>query len=190
MLDTMTYEIEFPDGRSDEHSANVIADNIHAQCDIEGIQYNLIEGIVDQKTDGPVEPADMYIKHGSNTQVRKTTKGWHSCVEWNDGPTRWDRLEDLKERNPVEVDQYAAAKSFLDTPAFVWWDPHVLKKRSRIISAIIKRYHKRTRKFGIEVPKRWDDCVRLDKENENTLWQDVVSKEMKNVRIGLKILNG
>jgi hypothetical protein len=32
--------------------------------------------------------------------------------------------------------------------------------------------------------------VRLDKENDNTLWYDTVRKEMKNVRIALKILNG
>jgi hypothetical protein len=104
MLDTRTYEIEFPDGRSDEYTANVIADNMYAQCDIEGRQYNLMEGIVDHKTDGhAVEPADMYIKHGSNTQVRKTTKGWNLCFEWKDGTTSWERLTDLKESNPVEV---------------------------------------------------------------------------------------
>jgi hypothetical protein len=32
--------------------------------------------------------------------------------------------------------------------------------------------------------------VKLDKENDNTLWQDAVRKEMKNVRIVFKILNG
>jgi hypothetical protein len=36
MLDTMTYEIEFPDGRSDEYTTNMIAENMYAQCDIEG----------------------------------------------------------------------------------------------------------------------------------------------------------
>jgi hypothetical protein len=66
----------------------------------------------------------------------------------------------------------------------------VLQKRTRIISAVTKRYHKRTHKFGIEVPKNWDDFVRLDKENYNTLRQDAVRKEMKNVRIAFKILNG
>jgi hypothetical protein len=76
-----------------------------------------------------------------------------------------------------------------DAPAFVWWVPHVLKKRSRIIAAVAKRYHRRTHKFGIEVPKSWDDCVRLDKENDNTLWQDLVRKEMKNLRIPFQILN-
>jgi hypothetical protein len=78
----------------------------------------------------------------------------------------------------------------LNTPSFIWWAPYVLKKRTKIIAAATKRYHNRTHKFGIEVPKSWDDCVNLDKENDNTLWQDAVRKEMKNVRIAFKILNG
>jgi hypothetical protein len=78
----------------------------------------------------------------------------------------------------------------LDTPAFVWWNSHVLKKRTRIIAALTKHYHTPTHKFGIEVPKSWDDCVRLDKENDNTLWQYAVRKEMNNFRIAFKILNG
>jgi hypothetical protein len=105
ILDTRTYEIYFPDGCSDEYTTNVIAENMYAQCDIEGRQYNMMEGIVDHKTDGrTIELADMYIKHGSNIKVRKTTKGWHFCVEWKDGTTSWERLADLKESNPVEVD--------------------------------------------------------------------------------------
>jgi hypothetical protein len=164
MLDTRNYEIEFPGGRSDEYTVNVIAENMYSQCDIEGRQYNLMEGIVDHKTDvHAVEPADVYIKHGSNNKVRKTTKGWDLCVEWKYGTTNWERLVDLKESNPVEVAEYDAAKSLIDTPAFVWWAPHVLKKRTRIIAAMTKRYHKRTHKFGIEVPKNWYDCMRLDK---------------------------
>jgi hypothetical protein len=100
MLDTRTYEIEFPDGHSDEYTANVIAENMYAQSDTEGRQYNLMEDIVDHKTDGhAVEPDDMYIKHGSNKQVRKTTKCWNLCVEWKDRTTSWERLLDLKERN-------------------------------------------------------------------------------------------
>jgi hypothetical protein len=76
MLDTRNYEIEFPDGRSDEFTTNVIAENMYAQCDIEDRQYNLMEGISDHKTDGhTIEPVDMYIKYGSNKKVRETTKG-------------------------------------------------------------------------------------------------------------------
>jgi hypothetical protein len=102
----------------------------------------------------------------------------------------WERLSDLKESNPVEVEvaEYAVSKSLLDAPYFVWWAPHVLKKHIIIIDDVTKRYHKRTHKFGIEVPKSWDDCVRLDKENDNTLWQDTVRKEMNNFRITIKIM--
>jgi hypothetical protein len=112
------------------------------------------------------------------------------CIELKDATTRWDGLVDLKEINSVEVSEYAAAKIFLDAHDVVWWAPHVLKKRSRISAYVTKRYHQCTHNFGIEVPKSWYDCVILDKENDNTLWQDAVRKEMKNVRIAFKILNG
>jgi hypothetical protein len=71
MLDTRTYEVEFPDGRSDEYTANVIAEDLYAQCDEDGNQINLMDCIVDHKIDGhAVDRADMYNKHGINTQVR------------------------------------------------------------------------------------------------------------------------
>ena len=44
-------------------------------------------------------------------------------------------------------------------------------------------------KFGIEVPKAYEDCVRIDKENGNTLWQqDVIRKEVAKVRVASKTL--
>jgi hypothetical protein len=123
-----------------------------------------MEGIVDHKTDGnAVEPAYMFITHGSNNKVIKTTKGWNLCVEWKDGTTSWEHMMDLKESNPVEVAEYSAMKSLIDAPDYVWWTPHFLKMHSRIIAAVKKCYHKHTHKSGIEVPKSWDDCVRLDK---------------------------
>jgi hypothetical protein len=81
ILDTRTYNVEFPDGRSEEYTANVIAENMYAQCDEEGNQFLMLQDIVGHKTDGhAVERADMYIKVGSNRQIRKTTKDWHLCV--------------------------------------------------------------------------------------------------------------
>jgi hypothetical protein len=104
---------------------------MYAQCDIEGRKYDLMEGIVYHKTDEhAIEPADVYIKHGSNNKVRKTTKVSNLCVEWKYGTTIWERLVDLKESNPVEVADYAASKSLLNTADFVWWSQHVLRKRS------------------------------------------------------------
>jgi hypothetical protein len=70
---------------------------MYAHYDKEGNQFNIMDCIIDHKKDGhAVERADMYIEHGSNKHVRKTTKGWHLCIEWKDGTTSWDRLADLK----------------------------------------------------------------------------------------------
>jgi hypothetical protein len=137
----------------------------------------MIQDIVGHTNDGhAVERADMYIRVGRKKQIRKTTKGWHLCVEWKDGTTYWERLADLKESNPVEVDEYAVTKNLHDEPYFAWWVPHVLKKRNRIIASVTKRYHKFTHKFGIQVPKTWDEAVKLDEVNGNTLWQDAIRK--------------
>jgi hypothetical protein len=75
ILDTRTYNVEFPDGRHEEYTANGISDNMYAQCDEEGSQFILLQDIAGHKTYvHTVERADMYIKVGSNTQIRKTTK--------------------------------------------------------------------------------------------------------------------
>ncbi|KAI2513194.1 Reverse transcriptase (RNA-dependent DNA polymerase) [Fragilaria crotonensis] len=189
ILDTRTYEVEFPDGQTAELAANIIAQNMYAMCDTEGNQYLLLAGIVDhRKDDSAIERPDMYIQRGSNQQIRKTTKGWRLCVEWRDGSTSWERLADLKESNPVEVADYAVSKGIDTEPAFAWWVPFTLKRRNRIIAAVNSRYHKRTHKFGIEVPKTFDDCVRIDNGNGNTMWQDAVRKEMSKVRIAFQTL--
>ncbi len=50
------------------------------------------------------------------------------------------------------------------------------------------RYHKRTHKFGIAVPKAVRDANELDRLNGNTLWADAIAKEMTEVRKAFDIL--
>jgi hypothetical protein len=119
----------------------------------------------------------------------QTTKGWSMCLEWKDGSTSWERLADLKESNPVEIADYAVTHGSESKPVFAWWVPFTLKHQSRIIAAVNKRYHKRTHKFGIEIPKTYKDCVRMDKENGNTHWQDAIQKEMTKVRVPFTTLS-
>jgi hypothetical protein len=47
LLDTRTYLVEFPDGAELEYSANTIAENMYAQCDIDGNQWLLRDAIID-----------------------------------------------------------------------------------------------------------------------------------------------
>ena len=190
LFDTRAYVIEFPDGMEAEYTANIIAENMYAQCNADGEQYLLLNGIKDHKKDGnAVEKADAYLNINGKSHRKKTTKGWRLCVEWKDGSTSWERLADLKESNPVELAEYAVAVGIEDEPAFKWWVPFTLNKRDRIIAKVNTRYHKRTHKFGFEVPKTVADALRIDKENGDDRWEKAIAKEMGKVRIAFKILS-
>ena len=71
--------------------------------------------------------------------------------------------------------EYAVAMDLVEEPAFKWWVPFTLNKHDRIIAAVNSRYHKRTHKFGFEVPKTMEDALRIDKENGDTRWADAPS---------------
>jgi hypothetical protein len=148
------YQVEFTDGEEGEYAANIIAQNMYAQCDSEGNQFLLLDAFINHHSDGhAVDKSNMWIRVGNNRHMRKTTKGWHLCVQWKDGTTSWERLADLKESNPVEVAEYASATGIVDQPAFAWWCPHVMKKRDRIIAAVKAHVLKKDHKFGIKIPR-------------------------------------
>ena len=189
ILDTRVYNVKFPDGEEVAYAANVIAENMYAQCDTEGNHFLLLDEIIDHKKNGhAVSHGDQFITVKGKRVRRKTTVGWHLCVKWKDGSTTWERLADLKESNPVEVAEYALSAGIDDQPAFNWWVPFTLKKRDRIIAAVAHRTKKRKFKFGFEVPASVADAMRIDKENGNTLWMDALRKEMKDVRVAFKFI--
>jgi Reverse transcriptase (RNA-dependent DNA polymerase) len=190
ILDTRAYQVEFNDGELAAYSANVIAENMYAQCDKFGNQYRLMEELINHRTDGKaVKIADQFTTIRGQQHMQKTTIGWSICVQWKNSGTSWERLSDLKESNPLKVAEYAVGQGIDHEPAFSWWVPHVLKNRERIISAVNKHYHKRTHKFGIEVPKSVADVVRLNQEKGNTLWMDAVALEMAAVKVSFKLLD-
>ena len=85
---------------------------------------------------------------------------------------------------------YAIENGISNKLAFSWWVPHVVKKRNRIISKLKSKYWVRTHKFGLKVPKRVEDAIRIDKENGNHLWWEAICKEMRNVRAAFEVLEG
>ena len=170
MLNTMVYNVEFPDGMIKEYSANVIAENMYAQVDSEGFQYNLLESIIDYATDdSAVATADKYVvtRRGAR-KLRKTTIGWKLLVLWRDGNQQWIPLKDLKESNPVEVAEFAKSRDIDNEPAFCWWTPYTLRKRDMIIAAVNSRVKKSSHKYGIEIPSSVAHAHRIDTANGNT----------------------
>jgi hypothetical protein len=69
------------------------------------------------------------------------------------------------------VAEYAVANKLIEEAAFAWWVPQVLKQRERIIGVLNSCYHKRTHKFGIEVPKTVKRALEIDKETQTDFWE-------------------
>jgi hypothetical protein len=120
---------------------------------------------------------------GTN-KLRRTTKGWQLLAEWRDGSLD---LADLKESYPVQVAEYAVNNKIASKPAFAWWVPHVLKKCDRIIKKVQKHYWKKTHKYGIKLPYSVEEALAIDERTGTNFWRKAIEKEMKNVRIALKI---
>ena len=56
------YEVTFPNGEVTEYAANVIAENMWAQCDLDGKQQVLLDQIVDCRFDkDAVKFADQHV---------------------------------------------------------------------------------------------------------------------------------
>eukprot|EP00804_Cyclotella_cryptica_P003812 CCRYP_018937-RA/>CCRYP_018937-RA protein AED:0.24 eAED:0.24 QI:0/0/0/1/0.66/0.5/4/0/462 len=183
-LDTRVYEVRFPDGRTEELAANVIAEAVYAQCDADGNQYVLLDAIVDYRKDPSMAVArdDQVTIVDGKKIIKRSTRGWELCCEWKDGKS-----------HPLQVAEFAFAAQIADEPAFNWWISWVLEKRDRIISLVKRRsawYRKRTHKYGIEIPKSVEEAYAIDKATGTTFWRDAIEKEMTNVRVAFDILAG
>ena len=82
ILDTTVYNVEFSDGENAELAANIIAECMYAQCDIEGSQYRLIDYIVDHRKDNNAVCKDnQNVTVNGKSYKLKTTREWQLCVE-------------------------------------------------------------------------------------------------------------
>lgn len=190
LLNTLMYDVEFPDGNIKKYAANIIAENILVNCDSEGHYSSQMSCIVDHKCDGTaVKMEDKFIKSkNGQMKLRQTTIGWNFHIKWKDGTSDWVPLKILKESNPVDIAEYAVARGLEDEPAFAWWIPYTLRKRDVIVSAINSRVKKKTHKYGVEVPTSLKDAHRLDAIAKDTKWSLAHIMEMKNVGVAFEIL--
>jgi len=136
LLDTREYEVEFLDGHQKSLSANIIAQHMFSQVDEEGHRHLLLDDIIDfRKNETAIDKEDAFVEMANGVRRRRyTTQGWQLLCQWKDGSTNWVALEDMKNSYPVQVADYAVANHIEDEPAFAWWVPTVLKKRTRILS--------------------------------------------------------
>ena len=191
ILNTVLYDVEFPDGQVREYAANVIAENILTQVNSDGFTLTMMKGIVDYKMDPAVAiPKDekYLITKSGRRQLRKTTSGWKLLVAWADDSETWVPLKDLRESHPVEVAEFAKAQGITDEAAFIWWVPYTLRKRDVILSKVKARIRKTTQKYGIEIPTGVENAYEIDVKNNNDLWRKAIHKEMTNISVAFQVL--
>ena len=190
MLDTRIYEIDFGDGTYHEYTTNLIMENLYSQVDDDGNQYGILKGITNAKSDETaVLKANAWITMPNQLRRRRiTTKGWKIKVLWEDGSESWLPLAIVKESNPIELAEFAIAKGIEKEPAFAWWVPQVLKKRSHFIQKLRTRVSKSNLKFGLVVPKTVEEALSIDKANGDKFWHEAIKKELKNVIVAFHLL--
>ena len=191
-LNTITYDVEFSNGQVKEYGANIMAENMLTQVDLDGYSLSLMDSIIDHLRDPsqaiPME--DKYITTKSRLKwLRKTTKGWKLLIKWKAKSKTWINLADMKEAHPVETAEYARARGISNEPAFAWWVPYTLRKREVILAAVKNWIRKMTHKYGIEIPRDVEHAHEIDARNGYTLWRDTLQKEMYNVRVAFEILD-
>jgi hypothetical protein len=96
-----------------------------------------MDSIIDHKKNNQAMSEEEALIEMKGKRVRRmATKGWRLCIQWNDGSTSWECLKDRKESNPVQVVENSIQNSFDAEPAFAWWVPFTMKKRTIIIAKI------------------------------------------------------
>ena len=91
----------------------------------------------------------------------------------------------------MQTAEFAVVQRINHELAFKWWVKHILKIGVKIIASVTKwqaSYLKKSHKYSKELSKSVEQDLFLDAKNDNTLWADAISKEMKNVRVAFKIL--
>ena len=67
-LNTIRYNVEFPDGQVKEYGANIIAENMLTQVDLDGYSLSLMDSIIDHQRDPsqtiPMEEKYIMPKNG------------------------------------------------------------------------------------------------------------------------------
>ena len=82
LLDTRVYEVIFPDGDSQQYSANLIAESIYMQCDEDGRREQMLDEIIGHDKSDDALTRNEVKQSGKHQKHIRTTKGWKPRMKW------------------------------------------------------------------------------------------------------------
>ena len=182
-----------PEDNGEHHMAKIIDMDDHGQP-LEGIKfklkinkdqaeeimsYNQLMDYIQKGTDAEEDPDSLFkfrdiVAHQGPLEV-----------EWESGEVTYEPLTLISKDDPITCAVYAKKHDFLDTTG--WKHPKKYAKTSkRLIRAVKQSRIRQVRasaryQHGFQVPKDYNDAIRLDKGNSNTHWQDEVDLELTQI---------
>ena len=101
MHNNSVYELDYPDGTTEQLIANIIAENMLKQVDPEGHHYQVMTELTNQnRDDSNITKVNGFIKSSKgNLHQQRTTRGCKLLVEWKYVSVYWFSLKGLKQSN-------------------------------------------------------------------------------------------
>ena len=126
--------------------------------------FHISSKITDHKSEfNAILISGEFIKSRNGKNVpKKTTAGSKLIVKWNEVPTSWVPLKDLKASNLLELVEYTINDKIEFGTFLHWWVRGVAKLLDRNIGKVDKKYWKTHHKFGMRVPKTVDEVLHIE----------------------------
>ena len=196
-----------PEDNGERHMAKIIDIDDHGQHleDIkfklkiskdqaeEIMSYNQLMDYIQKGTDAEEDPdslfkfRDIVAHQGPLESTDPNHKGskYNVMVEWESGEITYEPLALISKDDPITCAVYAKKHDLLDTTGWKHLKRYA-KTSKRLIRAVKQSRIRQVRasaryQHGFQVPRDYNDAMRLDKENGNTHWQDAMDLELTQI---------
>ena len=183
-FEDLSFEVEYDEGRLREIvTYNELLN--HLDHDPDDVVFSEQEYRMRQITahQGPLKPTDAHYK-GSSYNV---------LVEWENGETSYEPLSFIASDDPLLCAIYAKNNGLLDLDGwkhlakYVKTEKRLIKTLRRHLQQAKKKMIRRNSRaqikyrFGVQVPRDYDEAILLDVQNKNNLWSKATELELDQV---------
>ena len=157
------------------------------------MSYNQLMDYIQKGTDAEEDPDSLFkfrdiIAHQGpleSTDPNHRGSKYNVMVEWESGEVTYEPLTLISKDDPITCAVYAKKHDLLDTTGWKHLKRYA-KTSKRLIRAVKQSRIRKVRasaryQHGFQVPKDYNDAMRLDKENGNTHWQDAMDLELTQI---------
>ena len=157
------------------------------------MSYHQLMDYIQKGTDAEEDPdslfkfRDIVAHQGPLESTDPNHKGskYNVMVEWESGEVTYEPLTLISKDDPITRAVYAKKHDLLDTTGWKHLKRYA-KTSKRLIRAVKQSRIRQVRasaryQQGFQVPKDYNDAIRLDKDNSNTHWQDAMDLELTQI---------